>query len=63
MKILLSESGKTLGRVERTIVFSTGQIKDKVLSGNVKLIRNNKGFSPFHMASQGYWQMSDDTSS
>ncbi len=62
VKILLSESGKTVGRVERTIIFSTGQISDKVLSGEVKLIPNNKGFSPFHMASQGYWQMSDDTS-
>ena len=63
VKILLSESGKAVGRVERTIIFSTGKISDKVLSGDVKLILNNKGFSPFHMASQGYWQMSDDTSS
>ena len=42
---------------------STGVTKDKVLSGNVKLITNTDGFSPSHMASQGYWQVGDDTSS
>ena len=27
---------------------------------NIKILANNKNFSNMHMASQGYWQISDD---
>jgi hypothetical protein len=62
-KLLILENGKNYGSVERTIIFSTGVATDKILSGDVKLITNTDGFSPSHMASQAYWQVSDDTSS
>lgn len=59
---LMEQSGKSLGRVERRINLKTGEFKDQILSGNCKIIENTSGFSPMHMASQGYWQISDDTS-
>jgi hypothetical protein len=62
-KLLILENGKTYGCVQRTIIFSKGSTSDKVLSGNVTLITNTDGFSPSHMASQGYWQVGDDTAS
>lgn len=60
-KLLLSEKGRSSGRVERTIALTTGTVTDRVVSGDAELIVDPKGFSPMHMASQGYWQVSDDT--
>ena len=62
-RILLSENKKTIGRVERHIFLSTGIVTDKILSGDIELIADARGFIPSHMASQGYWQVSDDSSS
>ncbi len=60
-KLLLQEKGKVVGRVRRTINLQTGECESVVLSGTAQLIANPTGFSPRHMASQGYWQVGDDT--
>lgn len=62
-KILLAEKGKTMGYVKRTITLSTGEVVDELIACNTKLLLSPDGFSPMHMASQGYWQVSDDTAS
>lgn len=60
-KLLLSEKGKSSGRIERTIALAAGTVTDKIISGDARIIGAPRGFSPMHMASQGYWQVSDDT--
>ena len=62
-RILLLENKKTIGRVERHIFLSNGIVTDKILSGDIELIADKRGFIPSHMASQGYWQVGDDSSS
>lgn len=62
-KVLLHQSGKTKGRVRRRINLVSGTVTDEITSGNARLIEDSSGFSPKHMASQGYWQVQDDSPS
>lgn len=60
-KLLMSEGKTVKGRVRRTIDLQSGTSSDVILDGDAVLIENPRSFSPLHMASQGYWQVSDDT--
>ncbi len=62
-RLLLSETGRTVSRVERIIDLESATVSDRVIAGEAELVENPHGFSPMHMASQGYWQLNDDTSS
>ena len=59
--LLLSERNTSKGSVRRTIRYAGGNCLDQIVAGEVTLIDNADGFSPMHMASQGYWQVGDDT--
>lgn len=59
--VLMRQSGNTAGRIRRTIDLVSGSIRDEIAEGDATVIDDNRGFSPKHMASQGYWQVQDDT--
>ena len=61
VSLLISDGKAVKGRVSRTINITNGTFHDVLLSGKVELVENSRFFSPMHMASQGYWQVSDDT--
>lgn len=60
-RLLLGTRGKSGGRVARRINLADGTATDCVLSGDATLLAHTSHFSPMHMASQGYWQVSDDS--
>lgn len=59
--ILLKTNGQPTGFIKRTIDLETGVIDDRIKNTQITSLKNTKGFSPMHMASQGYWQVFDDT--
>ena len=59
--VLMSQSGRIAGRIRRTIGLTSGDVRDEISRGDATVIDGNQGFSPKHMASQGYWQVQDDT--
>lgn len=61
--LLLKSSGSPAGWVIRRIDLNTGEIDDEVHDTSFTPLKDATGFSPMHMASQGYWQVSDDTTS
>ena len=59
--VLMSQSGRIAGRIRRTIELTSGDVQDEISRGDATVIDGNQRFSPKHMASQGYWQVQDDT--
>lgn len=60
-KLLMSETGKSRSTVERKIDLECATITDRITEGDAVLLESPYRFSPMHMASQGYWQVGDDT--
>lgn len=61
--LLLKTTGRQIGWVVRSIDLNTGEFHDEVHDTIFTPLKDTTGFSPMHMASQGYWQVSDDTTS
>lgn len=59
--LLLQPAGRCEGSVIRRINLATGDVRDEVTGSTLQLSRAAH-FSPRHMASQGYWQASDEAS-
>ncbi len=59
---LIKESKISNIKVERHFILGKNfKVKNKIHKQNkLKVLENNKNFSNMHMASQGYWQISDD---
>jgi hypothetical protein len=60
-RLLVTGEGRTVGRVRRRIALDSGFVTDEIVDGAFTTVPAEPGFSPFHMASQGYWQAGDDT--
>lgn len=59
-KLLVNPKPKPVGICRRTITLDTMHVSDEVKGITLTAIDQKDGFSPTHMASQGYWQRSDD---
>ncbi|MEQ8402143.1 MAG: hypothetical protein RIE24_04245 [Silicimonas sp.] len=59
--LLVTGEGRRIGRVRRRITLETGSVADEVITGTLQISSPQPGYSPMHMASQGYWQTGDDT--
>lgn len=59
---LIKRKPKIVGSVVKQFILRDDLvIKEKVIGlSNVKILKNTRHFSAFHMASQGYWQVGDD---
>lgn len=62
-KLLLKTTGRPRGFVIRHIDLDTGEVNDEVCGTAFSPLKTTNRFSPSHMASQGYWQVSDDFTS
>ena len=62
-QLLLKTTGEPKGHVIRRIDLDEGEVNDEVRDTAFYPLERTKGFSPSHMASQGYWQASDDSTS
>lgn len=63
-KLLMSENNHTVCSVIREIDLKAATVSDRLSpdgSDAIELFENASGFSPSHMASQGYWQVNDDS--
>ena len=58
-QLLIKSKGQPVGRLIRHIDLETGQVTDELKDIQLRPVENRKGFSPTHMASQGYWQKGD----
>ncbi len=63
VQLLLKTNFKPEGCVIRRIDLDAGEVNDEVRGSSFSPLKRTKGFSPSHMASQGYWQASDDSTS
>lgn len=58
--LLIGRKIRSRMHYRRTIDLQTGSISDEVeIVPGFEVVRAGDGFSPFHMASQGYWQRGD----
>ncbi|PLX30228.1 MAG: hypothetical protein C0582_01590 [Alphaproteobacteria bacterium] len=57
--LLIKSKPKPVGSLTCHIDLETGERTDETKGVQLKHLLNKKGFSPTHMASQGYWQRGD----
>ena len=60
-RYLVKSTPKPQGKLIRHIDLITGDCQDETIGIDLKPVRACEGFSPKHMASQGYWQKGDTT--
>lgn len=58
-RLLVNRKPKAVGKIIRHIDLETGVVRDEVKDIHLTPIGPDQGFSPTHMASQGYWQKGD----
>ena len=58
--LLLKTCAKPRSYVTRRIDLKAGKVTDSFENKSLCSVENERLFFPIHMASQGYWQKSDD---